>query len=591
MYNLLRILFSIGDMPKKVIEWRADRTDLGVNLQSSRNLNNGEMSQGQSMRHEHGSGVFTGPGYRLKKDLAQSAQGDGMCEAYVFPALWVKTGTKLFYSETPENPSTWYDAGATLTTETLTTIIEQGNGDIHATNGTDSPTRIIVAKAKGAIISTDTEISVGTVHITKFSAAGGTIRINDDEITYTGTDTGTGELTGVTGIAASGHAQGSLIVEDKTMSTWSEEKGTWAFKHESRLIVGGRTDYEEVVYASAPEDLDNPQYFYDFDGNGTVTRRFDTPMVGGISGQANAYLFGKNGVYQFRGFDIATGAFLVDPIAAYTAYNSRCIVDMDGTIAFLGDKRLLPIELQLSQGGGPTQPFLSESFDHRLRPWLDELDDGKDQADAHLHYDKTNKILKIWARRNGTLECRVYDRQGDAFLGTEIRSTSVNSMFQGKSYFCDKAGKVQRDDQGLTNAGIPVVHKWSTGRMEYDKGRQEFQLYRFEYEGWMTKGSKHTVRVYVDGSSLASYEYEFDDSLITTTKGNPLGKNNIGVSSLAADGETVSAFPYKNNILLRGIGGDDVRLEWEITREGSFFQLNSFYLSAYLLTRSQRTYN
>jgi len=578
-------------MPEKVIEWRADRTDKGVNLESSRNLDTGEMSAGQSMRHEHGSGAYTGPGYRLKKDLGQSARGDGQEEAFVFPALWVKTGTKIFYSETPDVAASWWDAGTTLTTATYTEIIEQSNGDILITNKTDAPVRLIIAKAKAVIADSDTEINVGTAHITKFVAGGGTVRINDDEVAYGAINTGTGELTSVTGIAAGGHAQGSLIVEDVAMSTWTEEKGSWAFKHESRLVTGGRTDYESVVYASAPEDINNPAYFYDFDANGTVSRVFEEPMIGGISGQTHAYLFGRRGVYQFQGFDIATGAFIVQPIAAYTAYNNRCIIDVDGTIMFLGGKRLMPIELQLAEGGGPTKPFLGQQFDHRLRGWLDTLDSTQDQSDAHLHYDKAQKIVKIWARRNGILECRTLDMQNETFLGTENRPTVVASMFQDKSYFIDKAGKLHRDDVGLTHAGVPFTHQWSTGRMEYDKGRREFQLYKYEYEGWMTKGSKHTLRVYLDGSTTASFEGNYDDSLITSTKGKPLGVRGIGVSSIAADGETVSVYPFENHILLRGIGGKDVRLEWEVSKEGAFLQTNSFYLSAYLTKRSQNSYS
>lgn len=574
-------------MPSKVLEFSAPTMSLGVNLQSDQ-LKLGELMGGRSARFERGGGIFTGPGYRSVEDLGTSTGGDAMLEATVFPALWVKSGTKLFYSTDPDN-TTFYNTGDTLTTGTKSSLIEQGNGDVFLTNQTDAPLRVAVAKATVAIAATDVTITVGAAYIGKF-AANGNVRVNDDVIAYTGKNAT--QLTGVTGIQAGGHAINSLVIQSTNPATWTEEKGKFMFEFQSQLCVGGRVNYENILYGSRVESAANPEYFYDFDGAGTVNHIYKNNLAAGIAGIGRAFVFGHREAHQVTGFDGTSGAFLTTPIStSYGAYNEKCVVDMEGIIAFLGNKRLLPLSLQLSPEG-TSAPFITENFDDRIRPWLDSLDDEDEQSDANLFYDTSQKLLKISARRNSVLETYVYDRQANAFLPQESRPGAVHCSFQGKSFFVGTTGIVYREDFGRTNDGITIYHSWKTGRMSMDKGRKPLQLYVLEFEGYMSQACEYTVNLYTDKNETAVLSRDFTDSDITSTVGVSIGSRGIGVSTIGGETGAYKVYPYHSSLLLRGIECDsDVQIEWVCQKAGAYFQLNSYKLTCFPIRRSNRTSN
>jgi len=418
----------------------------------------------------------------------------------------------------------------------------------------------------------------------------GFVYINGTGYLYTA-KSGT-QLTGCTEFAA-GIPANTIITQTSNPSTFpAAYNGTFMFDLESRLFTGGRLHYENILSYSAPEDAANSQYFYDFQGNGAYQRIFTGKLTGGIKGIGRAYLFTNNQTFQATGIDVATGALIVQPISQnYGAYNPRCIVDMEGTVAFLGKKRLIPINLQLAVAGG-SAPSLGLDFDLAIRPWLSALDDDGDQTDAKLHYDKTNQILKITARRNGVLETRVFDRANGAFLPSEIRSVKSYSMFNGKSYFGHFSnGKIYRDDYGLTNDGLPIYHAWSTGEIENDKGRQYMQGHSIEYSGFMSKGSEHTFNIYVDGSTTASYSQVFNDSLITDLEGVSLGSFPIPYNAIAGSQDVPKVFQFKNNVLLIGISGESFRLEWTVIKEGVYFKVSDFVLTAFDTNQNIRIRN
>ncbi len=273
---------------------------------------------------------------------------------------------------------------------------------------------------------------------------------------------------------------------------------------------------------------------------------------------------------------------------------------MEGTVAFFGKKRLIPITIQLAAGGG-SAPSLDPTFDARLRPWLMSLDEDASQTDAKLHYDKTTQLLKIQGRRNGVLETYSFDRQSNAFLPLEIRSAKSFSMFNGKSYFGHvNNGIVYRDDFGLTNDGIAIYHAWATGDIEdieyrrrhLFKGRKYLQAYDFAYTGKMSKGCEHIINVYVDNSSAPSYSQSFDDSLIISTQGVSLGSLSIpGSGAIGGSGDTPLVYPYRNEILLVGLSGDTFRLEWTTIKAGVFLSVSDFKFNVFETANSQRTRN
>src|SRR3990167_2386145 len=256
--------------PAAVFTARADKMNGGLEMNTDRFDDFTKISSGRALRFERGAGIMTGPGYRRTATPVADVGYDGSLEANKVRATgWVKLGTKIQYTHDAVN---FYDTGVTVTVNKLSGFCEQSNGDVHYSNQTDTPLRFAVAKAAVIIADTDVTISVGTAYIGKFSSVNpSTVYIRGDAITYTGVDTGAGTLTGVTGIVSGGHPVDSLVVQSSNPSTWVEEKGTILLPFQSRMLVMNVLNREEIVYYSAIEDLANPAFFYDFDGNGSYS--------------------------------------------------------------------------------------------------------------------------------------------------------------------------------------------------------------------------------------------------------------------------------------------------------------------------------
>lgn len=579
--------------PSKVFTARADRMDGGLEMNTDRFDDFTKIASGKALRFERGAGIMTGPGYRSTATPVASVGYDGSLEANkVRPTGWVKLGTKIQYTH---DGVTFYDTGVTVTVDKLSGFCEQSTGDVLYSNQTDTPLRFAVSKAQAAIAAADTTIDVGTAYIGKFSTVNpSTVYIRGDSITYTGVNTGNGTLTGVTGIQAGGHPIDSLIVQSSNPSTWVEEKGTILLPFQSRMLVMNVLNREEIVYYSAIEDLANPAFFYDFDGNGSYSSVMPGRVTGGIAGVGGAFIILDKGVQKILGFDDASGALLTEEISADEgAYNQKCVINMGGVAGFMGRKRFFPITLTLDPAA-EAAPYLGDTFDHPIRPWLESHDDASDQASAYLKWDSTQKIMKMGAVVNGALETYVFDSQNPGFLPSENRSVGTSLMLNGKSYFGHRDnGKFYEDDFGRTNDGIPITHLISTTRIQNDKGRSYLKGQYFSYEGWMTIPTLHTLRIYVEGNSapLLEEEYSYDD-LITSQTGRPCGLRGIGLSTPGGSvGGTVTVYPFENTVIIRDINGDDLRFEWEVTGEGHFMQLNTWYCSAHPTRRQPRTKN
>ena len=574
-------------MPTNLFEIRANKFNGGLDMNSDKNLSPEQIYSGQSLRFARGTGIMTGPGFlQVARPTASDVRLDGSLATQIFPCAWVKCGTKVYYAPAAL-ALTFYDSGVTVTTSTETSFIEQSNGDVLMGNKTDAPLRFAIAKATVAIAASDVTITVGANQIGKFAASGNVV-VNGDVIAYTGKSATA--LTGVTGIQTGGHVVNSLVIQSTNPTTWVEEKGHILAQVEKRLLVAGVTDREGVVYYSAIEDLVNPEFFYDFDGNGSYAKELPGKVTAIITGVGGGYIFLQRGIHKILGFDIQTGGLLTQEISsAYGAYNYKCVIDMDGVVCFMGEGRFMPITLTLDTKA-EVAPFLQEGFDHPIRPWLERHDGHTDQGDAYLKYDPMQKIVKMGAVVDGALETYPFDKQNPGFLPRENRNVGTSFFFLNKSYFGDRDnGRIYEDDFGRTNNLTAVSHSISTGRIEYDKGRKYMKSKIFEYEGWMTKGTEHTLKIYVDGSATASVEKDFDDSLITSTKGKAIGTRGSGISTPGELGGGVNVFPFKNKIILRGINGDDFRFEWIVTGDGHFLQLNTWYFSANPTPRSPRT--
>src|SRR5260221_344155 len=126
---------------EKLFEPQADRMDLGVDLNTDRNLKWGQISAAsEALRFEPGAGVYTGPGYFLSATPVADVGYDGSLEATrIKDTIWVALGTKVMYSH---DAVTFYDTGLTRTATSILNFTYQGflegpDGDIFTSNQTD----------------------------------------------------------------------------------------------------------------------------------------------------------------------------------------------------------------------------------------------------------------------------------------------------------------------------------------------------------------------------------------------------------------------------------------------------------------------
>lgn len=650
----------------KLFEARADAMNLGLDLNTDRNLAWGQLGgSSRSLRFERGNktrgaGVMTGTGFRVSATPVAGVGYDGSLESLkVRDTLWVALGTKIQYSH---DSVTFYDTGLARTASTPQGFVEGPDGDVLTSNITDSNVRIAVGILKAA--ASGATLSVGSSYVSKFVP--GTLYCDGSALTYAPTfaadagadtltfvghglangvsinvsnaggalpagltvgttyyvvsagadnfqvsltsggsavnitDVGSGTssivnasdgiLRGISGVPGGGLAAGELVIQTSNPSTWTQ-KGYILLNVESKLLVMGVKDHEEAAYYSRTYTLSNPEYFYDMAGSGSGSAIMPGPVTAAIAGMQGGYIFLNKGVERFTGFDTSTGSFIHSTISRqYGAYNHKCVMDLDGQVCFMGQKRVMPITLSLSPQGA-VSPLLGEDFDHPLRPWFDSHDDTNMQSAAYLKWDSSQKIIKMGASVNGALETYVHDRQAPGFLPSENRAVGTSTMFLGRSFFGHTDnGNWYEDDIGRTNDTISITHVISTGRIERDSGRSFMNAKNFRYEGLVTKNSSHILRVYVNGSSEPSFEHEYEtDDYLVSKNGQPLGNRGIGASLVGGSPSgSILIFPYVLPVLLVSLSGEDFRFEWEITGDGQFFQLNTWYFSAFIQRKQPR---
>lgn len=586
----------------KLFEARADRMDGGLNLNTDRLLSPEQISRGSALRFELGSGLMTGPGFRTMATPVANVSTDGMLEANIVkPTMWIKQGTKFQYShDVGVDTATFYDTGVTATDASAVAsgvsghqgFAEGPDGDIFTSNQTDGPLRFATATVAVAAIFGDTTLNVGSIYIGKF-AASGTVYVKGNAITYSGVNATS--LTGVAGIPAGGFAIGDYVVQSGTMANFTYKASILAV-YQKLLVASGILSQPYLVAWSVGYIVANSNTaafsFYDFTSTGSGFDVMQNKVTAIIVGTSAAYVILFKGVTKITGINTTTGALTFQPLNnEYGAYNPNCAVDMDGVVAFMGQRRGMPINLTITATG--SFPQFDENWDFPLRPWFLSHDDADQQDRAFLKWDSTQKILKLGAVVNGALQTQVHDRHFGRFLGTEQRDVGASCMFKGISYFGHgDNGTINQDDTGRTNAGAPISHIMSTGRIEDDRGRRWMKGKDFIHQGWMTHGTIFTLRIYLNGSPIPIFTRDFDDTLIVENTGRAIGLRGVGLSVPGgASDEGVTVYQFVNPLVIRGINGEDFRFEWEISSDGGFLLQNTWYFSALVPPKGPRTFN
>ncbi len=565
------------------VNFEARHMAVGLDLGSPRNLKFGAISSGYSARYIRDTGICGGPGYTSWQDvLGSSAPVDdlfGGRNAFL-KTLWGKSGTKAYHNLHNQNLA--YEFGMSITAAERQAFLEARNGDILTFNQTDAPSRIAVAKLTDDMTDLSGRIEVGAGYIDKFTDSGD-VYIRGICFTYgSKTSTGLDDLS-VGPIPASGCLAGDIVTQLSSPTSFAIAKGTCGMFLEGSTLIAGVKGREDIIYSSAPATFDNPEYAWDFAANGASAKVMENPVVGMIKGNNLGYMLGHNWVQSTPGFDVDTGILVTNPVSeTYGIYNARCVVNMGGRVAFLGEKRLIPIDLQLNYSG-VAQGKPDEEFDTVIRPWLDQFDPVEDQLDvALLEYDIPRGWLAITGSINGTPRTRVFDtRDGiKAFTPEDIRPMRCHAFFDGQSYFgSNDVDSVFINYTGLTNNGFPILHSWATGIMESKRAKQEVLANVLRFDGFMSANTDFTLNVYLEGSEEIAYTIDLDDSLITSTLGLPIGSRCPGLNLIGGVDDMVNLiFPYVAEIDLNGLAGRQYKLEWACSSLASYFEVDSFIL-------------
>jgi len=566
-----------------IVPFKADHMAVGLNLNGEgRNLKFGAIIDGDAARYIPREGIETGEsGYKRLVTIGTGAKVDDLFggESVLTKALWAKSGTKIHHSV--QKVGVAHDSGLTLTATERNFFLEGRNGDVFTFNQVDSPVRLATASLLSDTDDDTGSLNVGAGTIDKFAATGSG-NINGSSVTYSGKSGGT--LTGLSGIPSGGVKTGDIFTQSSTPATFAIAKGTCGMIVEGSMIVAGVLGTENVAYYGAPSNLDNPEFLWDFTDNGAGAKIFENPIVAMLKGETLSYFIGAGFIESTLGFDIATNVLRTDNVSrSLGAYNARSVAVMGGKPVLLGKNRCIPVDIVLNDAAIPSAK-VDEDFDLPIRPWLEQLDAEGQEDSAILDYDSTTSLLTIGGKINGQFRIRRFDARDKlkAFTPEDIRPVRSYTFFDGKSYFGNNTvDKVYLDNNGFTNDGFAIRHRWRTSRMEDKKGRREVYLNFLELDGFMSKGCVWTVKIYVDGNfTIPAYTVVLDDSSITSKRGLALGQRTPGLATPGGFASIIPTkkFPFKETIDLTGLSGEDFSIELVCSKLAAYMQWKSFLM-------------
>jgi hypothetical protein len=514
--------------------------------------------------------VFTRPGYERKADVGTSAKIDTIITEEEYGVMFMKSGTAIQQSVDETN---WYDIGVTRTA-TERDFLYPFRGEVYATNETDSFLRIAISKANGAIADTDTEITVDD--ISKFASGGGTVYIRGDAIAYTGVSSN--DLTGVTGIVAGGHPDNSIITQTSTPS--GAPSGVAISDLEGSLLVLK----DAVVHYSAPATLDNPEFAYDFSGNGAGKQAISgkgTALQKITGGVIIGHVYGMDYAYTFNP---ATNGLLTRPLSdRHSIPNAFCLTQGDKMVyAFTGD-RILPITSSRDGVQIIEDPFNdNNNMDYPVRELLSSAD--QTQTFSFNHYDPVRSEVSTAVFIDGISQELVYSEDLGVYSIDTGKSFGCKTNFKGNVIAgSDSDDKIYRDNTLTTDDTIPIFHRVLTGVYNIDDELLTSDYLSYVFRGLLSGAGSFTFRVYVDGDLadervVAAADLE-NDGLMSTTTGKPIGGGNIGAETIGFGDTTQDAYRFTYPYEMFN-ASQSIQFEFEVFDEGTSLELRKSKLGA-----------
>ena len=548
----------------------------GVDLTSgAENLPPESLTVAENVRFNGKGGASTRKGHEEKGDLATSAKVDSIWTHEPYGVMFCKSGTGIYQSLDGE---TWYSIGVTRTASEKEFFWSYGK-DVFVTNQTDSYLRIAVSTLRTALTTGSTEVDFRVGDGDSFTNGTAVLYIEGDEIDYTAISSD--QATTVSNIATN-HAAGAIITQTSTPS--GAPKGTCIGELEGSILVGGVSANPSIVYYSAAATLGDPEFAYDFSANGAGTKKMpsDVKALGSVTGGVIIGL--KKGIHYADQFQVDTGALITRELSrVHGVPNANCIVQADKRTYIFTGNRILPVVVD--QDGVRIEDFPNQpqrNLDYPVRDLLTTLDE--DQELSFGHYDPTNAEITYSVIKDGISIEIVLQEDIGAWSVDKGKSFSCKTNFKGRVYAgSDNTDKIYLDNEGTTDAGIPILHRIVSPLYVVDDRRVSSEYLKMTYGGLLSAIGEFTFRIYVNGENaieeLVTAEDLINKGLMSLTSGVPLGSGTVGANTIGSGGDSPDVFPftYPYEMLL---SGESIQYEWEIFDEGTQFELRDSKMDA-----------
>lgn len=530
------------------------------------------LSVAENVRFTKDGGVANRPGYSEEADISTSASVDDITTLADYNVMFCKSGTAIKHSL---NGTTWYDTGLTRTATAKEFLYPDGH-DVYATNGTDAYTRIAVSKitainsvAGTCSLDSGENFSSGTIYIRGIQVTGGTLSTND--------------FTGCTGLTAA-MAIGDIVTQ--TSAPAGAPTGTCIAELEASALVGDSFS----IKASVPRNDGEPELFYDFTGTGNTAKRMPSTVTDLKTGNQGTLVGMKGGITVATEFLAGTGltdALITNTISTtHTVPNAHCIVDADRFFYVLtGEGRILPV---INTDAGfqiiedPNNP--RNNFDYPIQGWVGKNKAKDDNTGNRLFYDPSRKeLIATILTTKGITEDIICQTDIGSWSTDTTKSFGCRTILNGEVYAgSDSDDKIYKENYGFTDAGIPMTSRIVTGKFRLGRRGVTGDYLQLSFGGLLNPTGEFTFRVIADGQQVIQERVlaiDLQEKGLMTVEDNgiPLGNGVMGSETLGSAGSAAEVFQFEYPYEMM-IEAENIQIEWEITDEGTSFQLNYFTL-------------
>lgn len=395
------------------------------------------------------------------------------------------------------------------------------------------------------------------------NSGGAAIEISDNGTgTHTFTPINTSRFTGVTNIAASDHAIGTLLTQNtqlfppptgtlkaKSIVFWRDTMWMTGLKGEPNLLRYSKT-------VSSLSTLDNVEDFSDGENymigeGGEITALQPT--------RDRLYAFMRDRVHYITIEIASDGSEVFSPDRLFTGNygcpNQFCTEEMEDVVVFFTGRRVI----RIGYSPNADQILPDEKFDEEIYPILQSCD--ADQSKARVVYYPRKKELHVTFQIDGSLRTAKYNYRTDKWSYPGNYDASCYAVYQDGLYFGDPdADVVYKMNSSIDMPDGALSHIYKTGRL--DKGTRLPKMFLKGFiEGKKTRGfDLHLVTV-VNGKDVGGTRSINDEHTDSEASPISLGDVAAGLETVGGGIGETSLYYYKYPFIIRQ-QGEDIQLRF-----------------------------